>query len=97
MLYDSLILGAGLQSLYNGVLNNWLKPAFLIMVAVGAFMFIRSQQLTKLVLFLVVCAVVGVLIFFGDGLFGKDGAVSKMFNANIGSVSSGDGGLGSAN
>lgn len=94
MLYDNLVLGAGLQSLYNGITNNWLKPAFLIMVAVGAFLFIRSQQLTKLVLFLVVCAVVGVLIFFGDGLFGADGAVSKMFNSNISSVSSGDGGLG---
>jgi hypothetical protein len=77
--FNSLILGAGLTELWNSIRDNWIGPVFLAAVAVGAFMFIRSQQITKLIMFLVVAAVVGVLIFFGSSLFGTDGALSKMF------------------
>jgi hypothetical protein len=49
-------------------------------------MFIRSQQITKLIMFLVVAAIVGVLIFFGDSLFGSDGALSKMFKGTASGI-----------
>lgn len=82
MLLDTLVLGKGLADLWSGVLANWITPVYLAAVAVGAFMFIRSQQLTKLIMFLVVAAIVGVLIFAGDTLFGQNGqggALTNMF------------------
>lgn len=81
---DTLIIGAGsgLTNLWDGILNNWITPVYLAAVAIGAFMFIRSQQLTKLIMFLVVAAIVGVLIFGGKYLFGDSGeskGFTKMF------------------
>lgn len=83
---DTLIIGAGsgLTNLWDGILNNWITPVYLAAVAIGAFMFIRSQQLTKLIMFLVVAAIVGVLIFGGRALFGDGGqskGFTKMFEA----------------
>lgn len=87
-MFDTLIIGAasstGLNGLWTGILNNWITPLYLAAVAIGAFMFIRSQQLTKLIMFLVVAAIVGVLIFGGRALFGDGGqskGFTKMFEA----------------
>ena len=79
--FSNLVLGAGLNDLWKSVRDNWIQPVFLAAVAVGAFMFIKSQQITKLIMFLVVAAIVGVLIFFGDKLFGSDGALKNMFGS----------------
>lgn len=85
---DTLIIGAtgstaGLNGLWNGILANWITPVYLAAVAIGAFMFIRSQQLTKLIMFLVVAAIVGVLIFGGKTLFSGNnndgGSLTNMF------------------
>lgn len=82
-MFDTLIIGAGLQEIWDGVLANWITPVYLAAIAIGAFMFIRSQQLTKLIMFLVVAAIVGVLIFGGKTLFsGKNndgGSLTNMF------------------
>lgn len=81
---DTLIIGAGLMELWNGILANCITPVYLAAIAIGAFMFIRSQQLTKLILFMVVAAIVGVLIFGGKALFGdggKGGSLTNMFQA----------------
>ena len=90
---DTLIIGAassnGLNGLWNGILQNWITPVYLAAIAIGAFMFIRSQQLTKLIMFLVVAAIVGVLIFGGRALFGdkgQGGALTNMFQATGKSV-----------
>jgi hypothetical protein len=84
--FSNLIVGAGLTNLWESVRDNWIGPLFLAAVAIGAFMFIRSQQITKLIMFLVVASIVGVLIFFGDSLFGSNGALSKMFKGTANSV-----------
>jgi asparagine N-glycosylation enzyme membrane subunit Stt3 len=89
--FNSLILGAGLNDLWNSVRDNWIGPVFFAAVAVGAFMFIKSQQITKLIMFLVVASLVGVLIFFGDALFGANGSLSRMFkgtSTNVGNSNS---------
>lgn len=76
----TMMLGStGLTKLWEDAKESWIAPVFFCMVAIGAFMFIKQQAITKLILFLVVAAVVGVLIFGGDALFGKDGALKKMF------------------
>lgn len=82
---DTLIIGGtGLQEIWDGVLANWITPVYLAAIAIGAFMFIRSQQLTKLIMFLVVAAIVGVLIFGGSALFGNKGqagSLTQMFTS----------------
>lgn len=76
----TMMLGStGLTKLWTDVKEAWIAPVFFCMVAIGAFMFIKQQAITKLILFLVVAAVVGVLIFGGEALFGSDGALKKMF------------------
>lgn len=76
----TMMLGStGLTKLWTDVKEAWIAPVFFCMVAIGAFMFIKQQAITKLILFLVVAAVVGVLIFGGEALFGNDGALKKMF------------------
>ena len=77
--FSNLFLGAGLSSLWDSIKDNWIAPLFFAAVAVGAFMFIKSQQITKLIMFLVVAAIVGVLIFFGSDMFGEGGALSNVF------------------
>ncbi len=88
----TMMLGSdGLQTIWKDVRNNWIAPVFFCMVAVGAFMFIKQQAITKLILFLVVAAVVGVLIFGGEALFGEDKPLSNLFQKtaeNVGSKNS---------
>lgn len=74
----TLVMGGGINNFMNGIIHNWIGPIFLVFVAVGAIMFIRSQQLTKLILFLVVAAIVGLLIFGGDFLFGANGIFQRV-------------------
>ena len=85
IMLDTLIIGAaGLTKLWDGILSNWITPIYLAAIAIGAFMFIRSQQLTKLIMFLVVAAIVGVLIFGGSVLFGNKGqagSLTRMFTS----------------
>lgn len=76
----TMMLGStGLTKLWLDVKESWITPVFFCMVAIGAFMFIKQQAITKLILFLVVAAVVGVLIFGGEALFGNNGALKNMF------------------
>ena len=88
VVFNTLTLGAsaGLSNLWAGIRDNWIGPVFLAAVAIGAFMFIKNQQLTKLILFLVVAAIVGVLIFGGSALFGSNGALKNMFQATANTV-----------
>ena len=89
--FSNLLLGAGLNSLWDSLKDNWIAPLFFAVVAVSAFMFIKSQQITKLIMFLVVAGIVGVLIFFGQDMFGEGGALSKMFQGTAHKVAE-DGG-----
>lgn len=83
----------GLQAIYNGARSTWLAPVFFIAVGMIAVTFLRNQQFTKLIVFLVLAAIIGCLIFFAPELFGDNGAISKMFKNAATTVSSGDGGL----
>jgi hypothetical protein len=75
----TLIMASGLSGLASSLIKNWIGPVFLVIVAVTAFGFIRSQAWTKLIAFVGIAALVGALIFFGSDLFGQGGVISGMF------------------
>ncbi len=69
--------GGGLTSLWSDVLANWIRPIFLAAVAVFAIIFIKDRAWMKLIAFVGIAAVVGVLIFAGDFFFGSaDGGLT---------------------
>lgn len=83
MLSDALVSvpGAGLQSLWDSVLSNWIGPIFIAAVAIFALVFIKDRAWMKLLGFVAIAAVVGLLIFAGDDLFGgKDATVTGIAN-----------------
>lgn len=65
---------AGLNELWSTILSNWITPLYLAAVAVFAIMFLKDRAWTKLIGFVGIAAVVGVLIFAGKALFGGENA-----------------------
>lgn len=93
----TVLMGAGLDGIWRDIRANWIGPVFFCAVAVGAFMFLKNQQITKLLVFLAVAAIVGVLIFAGDALFRDGGALTKIFKGtanNLGNQNAGGIGAG---
>lgn len=92
----TMVMGSsGLSNIWENILRDWIRPVFLCAVAVGAFMFIKSQKITQLILFLVVAAIVGLLIFAGNDLFGPGGTFKNMFKNTADHVASqNSGGIG---
>lgn len=68
---------AGLSGLQTTLLNNWIKPVFIVAVAVFAVIFIKDRAWMKLIGFVGIAAIVGVLVFQGDAMFGKEGNLTK--------------------
>lgn len=77
-MFDSLYLAAGLSTLWTNIQNNWLGPIFLAAVAVFAIMFIKDRAWMKLIAFVGIAAIVGVLVYAGDSLFGKNGNLKNV-------------------
>jgi len=74
----TVIPAAGLNELWNTVLSGWIGPLFIAAVAVFALFFIKDRSWTKLIGFVGIAAVVGVLIFAGPALFGDGGALQSV-------------------
>lgn len=73
------IQAAGLSDLWSSVLKNWITPLFIAAVAVFAIMFIKDRAWMKLIGFVGIAAVVGVLVFAGGELFGSsDASLTKV-------------------
>lgn len=93
-----MLLGAsGLGGLKSDLIQNWIGPAFFIVVAAFAIKFIISRQFRELAGFLAIGAVVALLIFGGEGLFGAEGIFTKIaqaFSTSIGNGGSSSGGGG---
>lgn len=64
------IVAGGLNQFWNNILKNWITPIFIAMVAVFALFFIKDRAWMKLIGFVGIAAVVGVLVFAGGDLFG---------------------------
>lgn len=61
----------GINDLWTNILANWITPIYLAAVAVFAIMFLKDRAWMKLIGFVGIAAVVGVLIFAGRALFGS--------------------------
>jgi len=77
-MFQMLMPMAGLQGLKDSIINNWLGPVFIAGVAAFALLFIKDRSWTKLLGFVGIAAIVGVLIFSGDALFGNDKGLQKV-------------------
>lgn len=93
-----IVATAGLGKIQEGLVSNWIGPAFFIVVAGFAIKFIISRQFRELAGFLGIATVVGLLIFNAGGLFGDDGIfvkIAKTFSTDMGSggASVGSGGI----
>ena len=81
------IANAGLGKLQDTLVSNWIGPAFFIIVAAFAVKFIISRQFRELAGFLAIAAVVALLVFNADGLFGSGGIfynIAKAFSEALG-------------
>lgn len=94
---NMLMLGdAGLGTLQKSLVSNWIGPAFFIIVAGFAIKFIISRQFRELAGFLGIAAVVALLVFNANGLFGTGGVFYKIANGFSGKLSDGGGSSGSS-
>jgi len=62
---------AGLTDLWGKVLKNWITPLYIAAVAVFAIIFLKDRAWMKLIGFVGIAAVVGVLVFAGSEIFGQ--------------------------
>lgn len=69
-------LMAGLGNLQDTIINDWLGPIFIVGVAAFALIFIKDRAWMKLLGFVGIAAIVGVLIFAGDAFFGENGTLT---------------------
>mgnify|MGYP001060963827 CR=1 FL=1 len=78
---NSLVLLAGLAGLQNTLVQNWIGPAFLIVIAALAIKFMIQRQFRELAGFLAIGAVVALLIYGTDSLFGENGIFKGIADA----------------
>lgn len=71
---DQFIVMQGLSGLWNTVLTNWITPLYIAAVAVFAIVFIKDRAWMKLISFVGIAAVVGVLVLAGKEIFGTKGS-----------------------
>lgn len=70
----TLLLGLG--DLANKIIDDWIGPVFIVAVAAFALIFIKDRAWMKLIGFVGIAAIVGVLIFLGDNFFGESGSLT---------------------
>ncbi len=75
---ELVIFASGLQTLWNNVLSGWIGPIFFAAVAIFAIIFIKDQAWRKLIGFIGIAAIVGVLIFAGPALFGQNSGLTQV-------------------
>lgn len=68
----------GLQNVQTNLISNWIGPAFFIVVGSLALKFIISRQFRELAGFLGIAAVVALIVFNTDRLFGQNGIFTKI-------------------
>ena len=88
------LANAGLGNLQQTLVSNWIGPAFFIVVAGFAIKFIILRRFRELAGFLAIAAVVALLVFNADGLFGSGGIFYKIAKSFSEALSSGGGNTG---
>ena len=77
---------AGLSDLQDYIITSWLGPVFIVGVAAFAIIFIKDRAWMKLIGFVGIAAVVGVLVFGGQALFGNEGSLQNVAEGTAGKV-----------
>lgn len=86
---DQLIVMQGLSGLWSTVLQNWITPLYIAAVAVFAIVFIKDRAWMKLISFVGIAAVVGVLVLAGAEIFGnKDSGLTGVAKNQAGQINS---------
>lgn len=67
----------GLSNLTDTAINDWIGPAFLLLVAAVSIVLLWKRQLAAFFSFLAIAVIAGIFIFFGSDLFGKNGNITK--------------------
>lgn len=82
-----LLASPGLGGIQENLVSNWLGPALFIIIAGVSIKFILNRQFRELAGFLMIAAVVALLVFNADGLFGESGVfytISEKFAQLLG-------------
>lgn len=78
--------GGGLSDIYKKFVEDWAGPAFLIIIVVVAIPMIKERQFRNLLIFLVFAAVIGVIVFYGEDIFGKDKGITNATKGLVDSI-----------
>lgn len=84
---DTVILADGIKGITDNLVNNWIGPIFLLAVAAFALVFIKDRAWMKLVSFVGIAAIVGLLIFGRDLLFGSSGKLTNVATEQANNIS----------
>ena len=85
-LLNSFVLAsgnAGLGSLVDTIVSNWLGPVFFILIAITAVVLFWKKQMAAFFTVVIIGIIAALLIFAGPIFFGKDGVFTSA-GQNIG-------------
>ena len=82
-----LPLGAGLEGLSKTLVDQWIGPIYIVIVAVVAITLLLKKEIRGLVAFLVVAIICGLLVYFGKDLFGSRGKLTGAAKKAAGDIS----------
>lgn len=74
------LFDGGLSGLQTTITNNWVGPIFIVVVGAVGITFLVKREIRKLMVFLLIAAIVGVLVYGASGLFGSSGSLNKSAN-----------------
>jgi len=83
----TLPLGAGLEGLSKTLVDQWIGPIYIVIVAVVAITLLLKKEIRGLVAFLVVAIICGLLVYFGKDLFGSSGKLTGAAKKAAGDIS----------
>ena len=82
-----LPLGAGLEGLSKTLVDQWIGPIYIVIVAVVAITLLLKKEIRGLVAFLIVAIICGLLVYFGKDLFGSSGKLTGAAKKAAGDIS----------
>ena len=79
-----MVLDTGIGGKVGKIIGGYIGPVFIVVVAVIGVLLAKEREFRKLAAFFGIAAIVGVLIFKGNDLFGGSGVFTKMVGNTVG-------------
>lgn len=73
-----IFANGGISTTTTNIAKNWIGPIFILGTAGMSLMFLKDREFRKLISFLVICGIIGLMIYAGDSLFGEKGLFTNM-------------------